>query len=626
MDVLAKGVIRVMVLFVALLGYAELLSAQSTGCDNTSPGTLAPPSGLGDADTLLRESACTPGPMGNRIPLILIHGLDATSSISNPDLTVFQNLELFLTVDDSEFSKSYKIFTFHYLSNEYPVSQIGTALETWFDYFRESWDPYGEGDRPFDRNVVIIGHSLGGLVGRALMNENTIAAGALAGKAAGERVTRLITLATPHHGSGLANSTTLRLQGQPLAAWQTVLGALDAGWAVDCPNCVTNVALPNRGDLVADAYYATNIFTAAPALYAGPDVNTWLNSLPATYNSKVDAYYGTLANSGEVAIYGADAPSAISSQVAALAAQMGVTAAQPFGTGSLSTSQLGLFHQILQATSTILERVDQNSWANNITTVANDGVVPDFSGSFKGATIVKAVACEASDHMDMLDGTGGNCTDPTGSGLTASLFGVLDADLEALVSGAANNAGFSLAVAPSSASVTAGQSSTYVLSLTPVGGFSQQVSLLCNGAPQASTCAVSPATVPLDGVNVVKTTVTVTTTARTTPTFAGPFRRLVPPGGPRPPALAWVASFLLLSALSSLVALKRYRVGLRWAVLAAALLFAITWAACGSSAPTAPTVVTEGTPAGVYSLTVTGTYTNPATTLTRNISIGLQVN
>ena len=127
MDVLAKGVIRVMVLFVALLGYAELLSAQSTGCDNTSPGTLAPPSGLGDADTLLRESACTPGPMGNRIPLILIHGLDATSSISNPDLTVFQNLELFLTVDDSEFSKSYKIFTFHYLSNEYPVSQIGTA-------------------------------------------------------------------------------------------------------------------------------------------------------------------------------------------------------------------------------------------------------------------------------------------------------------------------------------------------------------------------------------------------------------------------------------------------------------------------------------------------------------------
>lgn len=258
--------------------------------------------------------------------------------------------------------------------------------------------------------------------------------------------------------------------------------------------------------------------------------------------------------------------------------------------------------------------------------MANDGVVPDFSGSFKGATIVKAVACEASDHMDMLDGTGGNCTDPTGSGLTASLFGVLDADLEALVSGAANNAGFSLAVAPSSASVTAGQSSTYVLSLTPVGGFSQQVSLLCNGAPQASTCAVSPATVPLDGVNVVKTTVTVTTTARTTPTFAGPFRRLVPPGGPRPPALAWVASFLLLSALSSLVALKRYRVGLRWAVLAAALLFAITWAACGSSAPTAPTVVTEGTPAGVYSLTVTGTYTNPATTLTRNISIGLQVN
>jgi hypothetical protein len=396
---------------------------------------------------------------------------------------------------------------------------------------------------------------------------------------------------------------------------------------VNCPSCVTNVALPNRGDLLADAYYATNVFTAAPALYAGSDVNTWLNNLPATYNSKVDAYYGTLANSGDVAIYGADAAPAIDSQIAALAAQMGVKAAQPFGPGSLSTSQLGFFHQVLQATSTILERIDQNSWANNITTVANDGVVPDFSGSFKGATIVKAVACEMSDHMDMLEGTGGNCTDPTSSGLTASLFGLLDADLEELVSGAANNAAFSLAVAPSSATVTAGQSATYVLSVTPVGGFSQQVSLLCNGAPQSSTCAVSPSNVLLDGVNVLKATVTVTTTTRsTTPTFAGPWRRLVPPQGSQPPALTWAASFLLLSVLSSLVALKRYRVGLRWAVLAAALLFALTWAACGSSAPTTPVIVTVGTPAGAYSLTVTGTYTNPATTLTRNISIGLQVN
>jgi hypothetical protein len=58
--------------------------------------------------------------------------------------------------------------------------------------------------------------------------------------------------------------------------------------------------------------------------------------------------------------------------------------------------------------------------------------------------------------------------------------------------------------------------------------------------------------------------------------------------------------------------------------LAAACLLAITWAACGSAPPT-PTPTPAGTPAGAYTLTITGTYTNPATTLTRNISVALNV-
>ena len=626
MDLLGTRAIRVWVFFVCLGCCSGVLRAQVTGCDNSSIPTLAPPSGLGDPDTLLRESACTPGAMGNRIPLILIHGLDGTTSISSPDLTVFQNLSLFLSADDPKFSQSYKIFTFHYLSNVYTVAQIGAALETWLDYFRESWDPYGEGDKPFDRNLVIIGHSMGGLVGRAMMNENTIAAGVKAGQPAGERVTRLLTLATPHHGTALANTTTLRLHGQSEPGWQTVLSTLDAGWAVSCATCATNLTPPNRGDLLADSYYANEVFASAPALYTGPDINVWLNGLPSTYNSKVDAYYGALAASGQVATYGADAPSTIDAQIITLASEMGVKIAFPFGEGSLSTLQLPLFHQLLQTTSVVLERIDLNDWSGSVSSVTNDGLVPGFSASFAGATIAKTVSCESSDHMDMLEGTGGNCTDPTPPGMTASLFGVLDADLEALVPGAASTAGFSLAVSPTSATVSSGQSATYTLSVTPVGGFSQQVSLVCSGAPLSSTCAISPSTLLLDGVDVSKTTVTVTTTTRTSPVLAVPGRHSIPPLGSWPAPLPSAALLLLLFALLAFMAQRRRRnARLSLARLAAACLLAITWAACGGSAPPTPTPTPAGTPAGAYTLTITGTYTNPATTLTRNISVALNV-
>ena len=78
-------------------------------CDNTSIPTLTPPAGLVDyPDTLLRESACTPGPMGTRTPLILIHGLDGTSSIppSSTDLSVFENLSLYLTQKTQVFPRT----------------------------------------------------------------------------------------------------------------------------------------------------------------------------------------------------------------------------------------------------------------------------------------------------------------------------------------------------------------------------------------------------------------------------------------------------------------------------------------------------------------------------------------
>jgi pimeloyl-ACP methyl ester carboxylesterase len=707
-------------LSLALLCCTELLPAQTANCDNTTIPTLTAPAGLVAPDTLLRESGCTPGAMGSRTPLILIHGLDGTSSIppSSSDLTVFENLSLYLTQQDPSFSQNYKIFTYHYLSNEYTVSQIGAALETWLDYFRQSWDPYGEGDTPFDRDIVIIGHSMGGLVARALMNANTINAGAKTGQAAGERVIRAITLATPHHGTALVNSSKLCLRNQTPSYWPLVLGTLDLGWFGT--DCYTDIAAPNRGDLLCDLYCANDIFSSTLSLYAGSDVNTWLNSLPSTYNDKVNAYYGVLGNYGDVPTYGADTTGlTVDGEMVTLAYELGEESLQPSNTAGLTAAELANFHELMQVVSVIHERIDSNNWSGDLTSVSNDGAVPDFSASFAGVTVAKRVSCVTSDHLDMLAGTGGLCTDQT-TGLTGTLFQVLDADLESLnpvpsiaISGvspssitlvqgagsqsvtvnltrsnytgsitlatstlpsgvsanitqpgavdsgsisllAASNAAlvssqaititasgsgvssvtaafsltvnpppdFSLSISPTSATVAAGGSATYTLTVTPVGGFNQQVSLSCAGAPSAATCSVSPASVTLDGADAAKTTVTVTTTARS---HANPTRRRVPPWAVGPQAIPWFGWVLMLATLSSLAAMRGQRVRFSLTALAATALLMISWVACGGGGGTT-TTPPSGTPAGAYTLTLTGTYTSSSPSLTHNTTVSLTVN
>jgi hypothetical protein len=60
---------------------------------------------------------------------------------------------------------------------------------------------------------------------------------------------------------------------------------------------------------------------------------------------------------------------------------------------------------------------------------------------------------------------------------------------------------FTFSGTPSTATVTAGQTANYSLTLTPLNGFNQQISLTCSGAPLNSTCSVSPPTLTLDGVH-----------------------------------------------------------------------------------------------------------------------------
>jgi uncharacterized protein (TIGR03118 family) len=97
--------------------------------------------------------------------------------------------------------------------------------------------------------------------------------------------------------------------------------------------------------------------------------------------------------------------------------------------------------------------------------------------------------------------------------LTASYAGdgKFGASISAGVSVDIANADFSFGVTPTNATVIAGQSTQFMLTVTPAGGFANNVSFSCSPIT-GITCAFSPATVtPVNGA--ANTTLTVTTSA-----------------------------------------------------------------------------------------------------------------
>jgi hypothetical protein len=73
---------------------------------------------------------------------------------------------------------------------------------------------------------------------------------------------------------------------------------------------------------------------------------------------------------------------------------------------------------------------------------------------------------------------------------------------------------FSIADSPGSATVNAGQSATTTITVTPAGGFNQQVSFACSGLPSGATCTFSPTTVTPSGGAAATTALTIATPAQ----------------------------------------------------------------------------------------------------------------
>jgi len=98
---------------------------------------------------------------------------------------------------------------------------------------------------------------------------------------------------------------------------------------------------------------------------------------------------------------------------------------------------------------------------------------------------------------------------------------------------------------------------------------------------------------------------------------------------PKPPAGPWIWLWMLalLAAVGTrLMGGRRLAWRRAWAPLAVAMLSVALWAGCGGGGGGGGTPTPRGTPAGTYSLTVTGTYTSGTTTLQHNVTLTLKVN
>jgi hypothetical protein len=245
--------------------------------------------------------------------------------------------------------------------------------------------------------------------------------------------------------------------------------------------------------------------------------------------------------------------------------------------------------------------------ALNITSISFTGANPgDFSQS--GSTCSAGTPVAAS----------GSCTigvviTPQGSGLRSASLSISDnapgSPQTVPLSGNGKDFAISLAPgSPNSVTVSHGMSATYTLSLAPLGGFDEQISVNCTGAPARSTCTSSPPSITLNGTSAQTVTVTAATQA---PSMTVPWPKLK---GPSPfsdvPVTPWLLAILALLMLPSLATAGGRRAWPRaWLGYAGAALLVLTWAGCGGggSGGGGGGGGNPGTAAGTYALTITAT-------------------
>jgi sugar lactone lactonase YvrE len=141
------------------------------------------------AQPVFYPAAVDNAPLGNRIPLILIHGIESDPSMWNSFLNYY--------VTHPTLTNNFKPYLFGYQTDNAKITSSDPG-----DIFGLAPKLGDNLEQNFGtKSVAILSHSMGGLVARAEMEYYSYTDKTRGG----DRVLMLITLATPHHGTPLGN-------------------------------------------------------------------------------------------------------------------------------------------------------------------------------------------------------------------------------------------------------------------------------------------------------------------------------------------------------------------------------------------------------------------------------------
>jgi hypothetical protein len=193
-------------------------------------------------------------------------------------------------------------------------------------------------------------------------------------------------------------------------------------------------------------------------------------------------------------------------------------------------------------------------------------------------------------------------------------------------------ADFSVSATPSGATVTAGNSATYTVTVTPSNGFNQVVLLSCVGLPTNADkygnaytkCTFSPPGVTPSGSGPVTATLTISTTAQ-----SGLFHWRPREGIPRRfgmwPLILMILGFLTVLTTGLCMWGLVLRPNVRFVLLMIAVILVASGVGCDTYVnPINVTPVTTGTPTGNYTVALLGTLGNN-TGVARATTVNLSV-
>jgi hypothetical protein len=292
------------------------------------------------------------------------------------------------------------------------------------------------------------------------------------------------------------------------------------------------------------------------------------------------------------------------------------------------------------ATASVMLTVNPNSPAIALTSSANPSMVGasvTFTASVTAAsgtptgTVSYLNGATQLGSAALASGTASYSTSALAAGsysITAVYSG--DANFSSVTSAALTQVvnapapDFTLSITPASATVSPGKTVAFTVTVTPLNGFGSQVTFSCTGLPSEASCAPNPTALTPNGAPATGT-LTIVTTA---PAVSANRAPEMPPGFGAAGQIAFAG--LGLGALAMILLPRRYRSRAGWlpvVLLAVGTLgAALGLSGCGAIKSIINQNTDPGTPAGTYTVAVTGGSLNSdGTTTAHSTTVSLTV-